>query len=500
MPRAAPLLLLAGLVLASAALFLAREKEIARFWGFALDDSWIHATIARNLAEGRGFAFNPGEHVAGSTAPLYTLLLAALYAVFRDPVWPAKILGVFCQCASGILVYFAMLRLDPKGVAKAFVAAILVALSPALLWASLSGMEIPLYLLFVCLGLYFYARESRLAATLSWAVGVWVRPDGIFLVALDLVTTRRDLWRRMAAVAAVVALFLGFNLAAGGTMFPQTVGAKAHLGFLPVARTWNLLREWGALWGLPYRSADELEHPFVLLPALLFGAALTFRKRPLLALYAIGLPIALSLFRDQSGSAKRYILYVVPFGMMLAATGIERAAALVSRAHPERALAVIAAAILIWQGAYVIHKAEIYAWNVQNINFMQRRLGELAGLVTKPEDRIATNDIGAIGYFSRRPIVDLMGLVTPLEPLPRALSTHRPALMVIFVDWFKDFAVYDSTLDTFTFYDADSTHKYMVVAGVELSRNTICGKDQMLMFKRLDRNAPPPGRRFLRRY
>jgi hypothetical protein len=267
-----------------------------------------------------------------------------------------------------------------------------------------------------------------------------------------------------------------------------------------VDRTWNLLREWGALWGVPYRLEDELEHPFVLLPALLIGAALMFRRRPLLALYAIGFPIALSLFRDQAGSAKRYILYVVPFGMMLAATGLERVSALVSRARPERALAVIAAAILIWQGVYVTHKASLYALNVQNINFMQRRLGEMAAVVTKPEDRIAVNDIGAIGYFSRRRVVDLMGLVTPLEPLPRALSLHRPALMIIFVDWFKDFAVYDSTQDTFTFYDADSTHKYMVVAGVELSVNTICARDQMLMFRRLDRDAPPPSQRFLRRY
>ena len=96
--------------------------------------------------------------------------------------------------------------------------------------------------------------------------------------------------------------------------------------------------------------------------------------------------------------------------------------------------------------------------------------------------------------------MDLVGLVTPRTPLPEALSIYRPALLIIFVDWFKDYAEYDPELDTFTFYDADSTHKYMVVAGVELSRNTISAKDQMLMFRRLDRDAPPPSRRYLRRY
>jgi len=497
---AALYLALLGLVLASAALFLLRERQTGRFWGFALDDSWIHATIARNLAEGRGFTFNPGEHAAGSTAPLYTVLLAGLYTLFHNSIWPAKILGVLCQWASSALVYHAMLRIDPAGRAKAVLAALLVALSPVLLWASLSGMEIPAYLLLVCLGIHWHASGAHVRATATWALGIWLRPDGIFLVALDLAVTRRDRWKRLAAAAAIVILYVGFNLVSGGTLFPQTVGAKAHFGFEAVRRTWNLFREWGALWGLPYGPAHELEHPVALLAALAVGAALLLRKRPLYALYAVGLPLALSLFREHSGSGKRYILYVIPFGMMLAATGLERLAVRLSPARPHRLLVALGAAVLLWQLAYVYKKSDLYGWNVQNINFMQRRMGIWAGAVTGPEDRIATNDIGAIAYFSRRPIVDLVGLVTPQTPLPDALSTYRPALLIIFVDWFKDYAEYDPKLDTFTFYDADSSHKYMVVAGVELSRNTISAKDQMLMFRRLDRDSPPPSRRYLRRY
>ncbi|PYM81500.1 MAG: hypothetical protein DME13_20130, partial [Candidatus Rokuibacteriota bacterium] len=59
------------------ALLLVRERVIAGSAGFPLDDSWIHLHFARNLAEGTGFAYNPGVPVAGSTAPLWTLLLAA---------------------------------------------------------------------------------------------------------------------------------------------------------------------------------------------------------------------------------------------------------------------------------------------------------------------------------------------------------------------------------------------------------------------------------------
>ena len=58
-------------------LFAWVERQVAGVSGFPLDDSWIHLHFARNLAEGAGFAYNPGRPVAGSTAPLWTLLLGA---------------------------------------------------------------------------------------------------------------------------------------------------------------------------------------------------------------------------------------------------------------------------------------------------------------------------------------------------------------------------------------------------------------------------------------
>src|SRR5262249_50979860 len=86
------------LVLLAAALpltiLLARERLIAGAAGFPLDDSWIHLQFARNLAEGAGFAYNPGVPVAGSTAPLWTLLLAAGARVAGASLLMAKTLGV----------------------------------------------------------------------------------------------------------------------------------------------------------------------------------------------------------------------------------------------------------------------------------------------------------------------------------------------------------------------------------------------------------------------
>ncbi|MDP6777925.1 MAG: hypothetical protein QGI83_14300, partial [Candidatus Latescibacteria bacterium] len=41
-----------------------------------MDDPYITYRYARNIAEGHGFIYNPGESVLGTTAPLYALILA----------------------------------------------------------------------------------------------------------------------------------------------------------------------------------------------------------------------------------------------------------------------------------------------------------------------------------------------------------------------------------------------------------------------------------------
>src|SRR5205085_872211 len=84
-------------------LFLLRERSIAGAAGFPLDDSWIHLHFARNLAEGAGFSYNPGVPVAGSTAPLWTLLLAAGVLVAGPSLALAKFVGIAATLAAGVL-------------------------------------------------------------------------------------------------------------------------------------------------------------------------------------------------------------------------------------------------------------------------------------------------------------------------------------------------------------------------------------------------------------
>src|SRR5262245_49741339 len=107
MPRSRTLeaLVVLAALLGAGYFLLAEYAVTGGKWGFSLDDSWIYATIARNLATGHGYSFNPGETTGGATGPLYAFLLALLYLVFHDVIWPAKIVGIVCLAASSLLLY-----------------------------------------------------------------------------------------------------------------------------------------------------------------------------------------------------------------------------------------------------------------------------------------------------------------------------------------------------------------------------------------------------------
>lgn len=491
----APLLVVAA-ALSSALLFLAREQMIAGSWGFSLDDSWIHATFARNVATGHGFSFNPDEPVSGSTGPLYSLILAALYSLTHEMIWSAKALGILCHALSTLFVFRAAQRLNPHEGLASLLCGLLVALSPSLVWASVSGMEISLYLLFVSVGIYLYVSGRAVSAAAVWAAGVWVRPDGLFLVCLSLLGSRSLLKQKLLVIAPILAGYFAFNLAIGHSLLPQTVATKTHFGVQLGERTFNLLREWGALWGIPYRTNDQLDHPALLFPFMLVGAALAARKHWLLALYWLGLPIAFSLFREHSASHKRYILYVVPFGMLLATHG---ALFLARRTIPGAHRVVVAAfgaVCLLWQGVYLDQKATNHGWNVQNINGMQVTLAKIASQVTEPGATVGASDVGAIGYYSGRRVVDLMGLVTKKRTLPENLTLYRPAVIIVDMEWFTEYARRDSASNYFAFYDADSSHRYTALGGVELLHNTISSTNQMIMFLRQELHDPPVANKF----
>ncbi|HEU5319534.1 MAG TPA: hypothetical protein VFX28_01940, partial [Methylomirabilota bacterium] len=432
------------------ALLTVREAQVAGGAGFPLDDSWIHLHFARNLAEGAGFSYNPGVPVAGSTAPLWTLLLAAGAALAGASLAMAKTLGVAAALGAALLLRRAAVAWGAPP-AAALVAGVALPWTAAMAWGALSGMEVTLAALLVAAALLAHARAHAWWTALWASLAVLARPEAVLLLPL-LAFARPPGWRRAAVMAAVAAAALApavaFSYATVGAPYPATAAAKVEGGLLGllaglrepaghtlVGRPWQFTTEW-ARWLATTHWLLPLALPFALpLAWVRAGRALGL---PALALVAHPLGMALlAPYRGPGFQEGRYSTHLLPVALLVLAVA--------AGGLPERARR---GALALWLALALVAlpaAADRYAWGVQNINAMQVHLGRWIDAHLPRRATLAVNDIGAIAYVSRRPIVDLMGLVTPAiipyrrqgeDGIVRYLASVCPDYVVIFPSWF----------------------------------------------------------------
>lgn len=487
--------LILAAVLGATTWFLLAEHEIAGQWGYSLDDSWIYATFAKNLATGHGYSFNQGEHIAGATGPLYVFILASLFWGFGSVVLPAKILGILCQSASSLLLYRSAVHVLPGSRFGPLMAGLLLAVSPVLLWGALSGMEIPVYLLIAVLGIHAYARERWTLAVFWWSLGVWLRPDGILLALIGLVAVPNRSLKRFVQGLSVAGLvlvpYLFFNYVVGHSLLPSTVGIKAHIGGNVFSKEWGVFRQWLEIWGLRVDPNGLAMHAVLLLPAMVVGAVLSLRIRPALGIYPFLFPLAFGVIGGGAGQYGRYVAHVIPFGILLAVMGLDYLSRRARERSRELGVAVLGIFCLTWEAVSSYQVGIAHGWNVQNINGMQRYIADSFHEVCAPGDTIAVNDIGAAGYFSGCYVVDLVGLVSPRRSFPDNLSFYRPKAMAIFPQWFVPYATIDSRTKQQVFWSGDSAWKYSPVVRVNLRKNTISGRNTMYVYERLAPDEEP---------
>jgi len=394
----------AGLLLAAALAIAARRAN--GFDGFPLDDAWIHLTFARTLAETGRFAYVPGDPLSsGSTSPLFTALLALGFLVTSSEKLLG--LGVGLACHGGFLAalaWWARARGATPGAAAA--AVLLCAVDPRLAPLAVSGMETSLFLLAIAIVFAAYAAERETLAAAALGVACWVRPEALILAAV--LAIDRGLARRRPGVAAVVALgapvvaYVAFNLAVGGRWLPSTFAAKtAYYGGLArgtFART--------DVWPLLGTGAWLIAAPFIVAGVVRAVRSPSVRAE---AGWLLALPAAYAVLLPFGHRFDRYLVPVLPAAAVIAAT---TARTLLERVPARRA---VTAALLVVAAALALPAARAGARSYVELCRYHRVRHEAAGrwlaTNTPPGAVVATHDIGAIAFYSRRRIVDVAGLV-----------------------------------------------------------------------------------------
>lgn len=445
--------------------------EMSGGGGFPLDDSWIHQGYARNLAEGGEWSLAPGTASAASTSPLYVILLAIGYKTgIAYPLWTLG-LGAAALALLGMLLARISAWLCSGNATWHWLPPVLTLGTWHLIWSAVAGMETIVFCTLTTALIYwawriFLRRSSALSSGHAITLGLLsglvtlTRPEGALLCALVLVsvmacevtqalkarpfaigrkaqpgaggaTVVKSRGRALARLvvyasialltfAVIVLPYVHFNWTLTGSLLPSSASAKLQqhqilLGAPIATRILGIV--------IPVFAGAQI----LILPGVAFYAWLAargrFRLPVLIAMLPLFWAVALILLyaaRLPAGYQHgRYLIPVLPAIILCGGIGLALAP---GNLRVRRVGRVLSRA---WLGATLSCGAlftlavgpAAFREDVAIVNEEMVRTAKWISAHVAEGELAAGHDIGAFGYFARRSVLDLAGLLSP-EVIP----------------------------------------------------------------------------------
>ncbi|MBN1810223.1 MAG: hypothetical protein JXA14_00145 [Anaerolineae bacterium] len=492
-----------------------------------VDDAYITFRYARNVAEGAGFVYNPGERVLGTTTPLYTLLMAGLSLATGSRHFPvlALIVNALVGAFSVGMLYALGKRFAGHPIPAATVA-LLWALAPFSISFAIGGMETDLTIGLLIVAAYAHLTERPRALAILSALALLARPDtAIFLgpLWLSLILERRRIpWREGLIALAILAPWLIFGTLYFGSPLTNSVSAKSVVYLLsPESAFLRLLQHYAT----PFFEQKVLPPCGVFVALVVYcglcaiGAINAFRRDrktwPLIvypfayfAVFALANPL---IFRW-------YLSPPVPFYFLLIVTGVWTVNRDIGRLVTSRwanwkpqspiyqftnlpFVIFAVAALALTLNAWTLHPdhgpdrpAPEMAWFGGELVYRQIALDLQEQL--EPDDVVAIADIGTFGYYSEATILDPVGLISPNSsryyPVPP--GQHANALAIptqLILDRRPEYVILLEAYIRHTLLESDEFDaQYELLDAIETN---ILESSAFMVFRRSDLDANEKG-------
>ncbi len=403
------------------------------FHGHGFDDPYITYRYSINLAHGDGFVYNVGVRVLSTTTPLYTLILTPMAWLGVDLPLISNVLGCLCLVLGGLAFW----ELGQTSGARwaGLTGLLLYPISPLLL--PTLGAESCLYCALILWGCVWYLGLHYNRAALMLSLAILTRADGVLIVIVLLI--HWCVWRR--GLPPWRALMLGLLLTAPWFIwawwyfdvpFPVTLAAKQHQAQLPQSirffagfvakskRYWAqpLYRFYGLLGvvGLAYGSVRQ--RWWLLLPFwdVIYLAAYHFL------------------------GVTSYFWYYAPLAVgvvALVGLGVEAMARLLDRLKQRQITIVSIAGLLL---VLLLAEGLDLRRAVQQPDTrlgIYRRVGEWLDLHTAPDAMVGTLEVGIIGFYSQRTMIDFAGLIQPETALQLGPTTSYEDAAIWAIERFR---------------------------------------------------------------
>lgn len=407
------------------------------FFRFFADDSYITFRYSRNLADGFGPTWNAGVNVEGYTNFSWMLALALFSKLGADLVITSQVFGGVAMVATFFGVYLLWRRWsedEPEsGIGHPMVLCAMltgIAFTGALPFWGFSGMETALFTAFLTLGAALYISEQRHDRAIPWSAVVFAgaaltRPEGaiaaavtaVFVLARTLDPERRAIEVRRATfwLSTFGALYIPYftwRMVYYGHLLPNTFYAKVE----PTSALYDRGLDYVWTYGTRY-----------LLPAMFVGMAIlakpSLRRDALYLMALTSVMLAAVVFEGgESFPHGRLIVPVLPLAYAGGIAGL--AMALNQLPLTGRQPALIATFALTLAALALLRSSQELIGPITNERTaVQQReaLGHWLQEYTPPDYTIAAFAVGAIGYETDRPVLDMLGLNDP-----EIAHTHVP--------------------------------------------------------------------------
>jgi hypothetical protein len=425
------------------------------------DDQMVSMRYARNLAQGEGLVWNPGERVEGYTSVGWALVMAAVHLL---PVSEAKtalvvkIVAWLLACCV-VLLTDRLLRwfVPASGLARLCALLALILSGDLLFWSS-NGFETPLLTVIFLATLLRLLRESDEQSSRAFTylmIGLLpiARSDayylaaGLIVVALGSQTDWRPLLWKIPLAAAIPAVHVLLRHAYYGDWLPNTYYLKvAGIDNLFVRGT-SYLKSFAAVYAMPL---------------ILAGAGIWWsgeRRRWWIVAGALLAPAYVLLVGADMFPHFRFLAPWIPVLLVLATVAATQIGGSGTRAEQ-----MLLSTILVTTAVWGVHGKQSLRAMISD-NGMPRHslvVGLMAARFTRPEASIAVFGAGTAPYFSNRYGIDLLGKTDPeVARLPgragaptghgkfdidASLARHPDLLLTL---WSADFAVPPGDDETF---------------------------------------------------
>ena len=450
--------------------------SVNQYNSFPLDDPWIHLQFAKNIAEYGSFSYYKNEVVtAGSTSPIYTIVLAAGFFITKNEMWLSYILGIIFFALSIYYFYRLSSVTFPKENWLAIAAALLLVFDKWLNLITVTGMETTMYIFLLVACYYYYRKMNSIGFAVTLGLTFWTRPDALAFIAAIAIDyffrvylknkapkenaevtlfEKKDLIRIAGIFGFIMAAYFVMNYIISGSLLPNTYGAKIAYYSAEFRSRADFLKM--EVWEYFTESAYLLIFiPFLFGAFKLISDSFRLRYNPLIpAFIFIVLLIFMYWYKlPYAHRFGRYMMPIFPFYILLAVYGGRQFFMWLANFLNDKKLVnglniILLACTVIYFASGYYENRKIYQDQSRHIYIRQVVAAKWLKDNTPEGSIIATHDVGAIAFYSDRKVLDVVGLINPefISKLNKKefvgfvleqLKTQNVSYMAFLKEWFQ---------------------------------------------------------------